>query len=143
MIPFINRKAFSGVSVTILNYFNNLSLSITMEEKRTIERIRCYYYLKVYAKDTKKDIGSVIDISTKGMRLVSETPFEVNSPYQFTVKLPEGYILGDKFDIDAAARWCNKTETFYETGFEFVNAERKGVIYVKSLISDFKNNQLL
>ena len=116
-----------------------------MEEKRSIERIRCYYYLKVYNKATKDDIGSVTDISTKGMRLVSENPFPLDSLYHFTVKLPEGYILGESFDIDAEARWCNKNEDeiFYESGFEFVNAERKGVIYIKSLISDFKNNKLL
>ena len=116
-----------------------------MEEKRSIERIRCYYYLKVYNKDSNEDIGSVTDISAKGMRLVSENPFQLDTLYHFKIKLPEGYILGDAFDIDAEARWCNKNEKemFYESGFEFVNAERKGVIYVKTLISDFKSNKLL
>lgn len=116
-----------------------------MEEKRSIERIRCYYYLKVYNKDTKEDIGSVTDISAKGMRLVSENPFALNTLYRFNIKLPKGYILGDSFDIDAEVRWCNKNEEdiYYESGFEFVNAERKGVIYVRTLISDFKSNKLL
>ena len=90
-------------------------------------------------------MGSITDISLKGMRLVSENPFPLNSICHFTVKLPEGYILGDSFDIDAEARWCNmnEDEMFYESGFEFINAERKGIIYVKSLISDFKSNKLL
>lgn len=116
-----------------------------MEEKRSIERIRCYYYLKVYKKDSNEDIGSITDISLKGMRLVSENPFQLNTILNFSVKLPEGYILGESFDIDAEARWCNKNEDemFYESGFEFVNAERKGIIYIKSLLSDFKNNKLL
>lgn len=116
-----------------------------MEEKRCIERIRCYYYLKVYNKESKEDIGSITDISAKGMRLVSENPFQLDTLCHFKIKLPEGYILGDAFDIDAEARWCKrkKNEMFYESGFEFVNAERKGVIYVKTLISDFKSNKLL
>ena len=116
-----------------------------MEEKRSIERIRCYYYLKVYNKASKEDIGSITDISLKGMRLVSENPFQLNSLLNFTVKLPEGYILGHSFDIDAEVRCCNKNkdEMFYESGFEFVNAERKGVVYIKSLVSDFKKNKLL
>ena len=116
-----------------------------MEEKRRIERIRCYYYLKVYKKNPSEDIGSITDISMKGMRLVSEGPFQLNTVFNFTVKLPEGYILGESFDIDAIVRWCNKNkdDKFYKSGFEFENAERKGIMYIKSLIADFKNSNLL
>ncbi len=118
-----------------------------MQEKRHIERIRCYYYLKVYDKETKSDVGSIVDISMKGMRLVGETHFPSDTTCRFLVKLPKGYILGDSFDIDATVRWCNKSEeqstTYYEAGFEFVNAERKGVIFLRSLLNDFKSNDLL
>jgi hypothetical protein len=118
-----------------------------MQEKRSIERIRCYYYLKVYDKASKEDVGSVVDISMKGMRLVGENRFPSDTIYHFLVKLPKGYILGDSFDINATARWCNKSKeqdkTYYEAGFEFVNAERKGVIFLRSLLNDFKSNDLL
>jgi len=120
---------------------------VDMQEKRSIERIRCYYYLKVYDKESKADVGSVVDISMKGMRLVGENQFPPDVTYRFLVKLPKGYILGDSFDINATARWCNKSEeknkTYYEAGFEFAEAERKGVIFLRSLLNDFKSNNLL
>lgn len=103
--------------------------------------------MKVYDKESKADVGSVVDISTKGMRLVGETRFPRDEIYHFLVKLPKGYILGDSFDISAKARWCNKNEeennTYFEAGFEFANAERKGIIFLKSLLNDFKSNDLL
>lgn len=119
-----------------------------MQEKRKFERIRCYYYLKVYDKASMADVGSVVDISMKGMRLIGENQFPPDDRYRFLVKLPKGYILGDSFDIDATVRWCNKNEDaenrlYYEAGFEFVDAERKGVIFLRSLLNDFKSNDLL
>lgn len=116
-----------------------------MQEKRSIDRIRCYYYLKIYDKNSKTDVGSVIDISTKGLRVISDNEFKSKTPFEFTIKLPKGYILGDAFDINAKCRWCSKqnNENFYEAGFEFINADKKGVIYVKTLINDFKNHNLL
>lgn len=116
------------------------------QEKRKIERIRCYYYLKVYDKPSSVDIGSVVDISVKGMRLVGEKEFPLDTEFDFLVKLPKGYILGDSFDIKAKSRWCsrnNEDANYFETGFEFIVAERKGVVFLKTLINDFKNNALL
>lgn len=122
---------------------------IDTSEKRSIERIRCYYYLKVYNKESRADVGSVIDISTKGMRVIGEDKFLLDTRYQFLVKLPKGYILGDSFDIDAKVRWCHKkdieniSKEYYEAGFEFVDAESKGIVFMKTLLNDFKSHNLL
>ncbi len=118
-------------------------------EKRSIERIRCYYYLKVYNKESKADVGSVIDISAKGMRLIGEDNFSSDTRYQFMVKLPKGYILGDSFDINAKVRWCHKkdmdtiSKEYYEAGFEFVDADHKGIIFMRTLLNDFKSHHLI
>ncbi len=118
-------------------------------EKRSIERIRCYYYLKVYNKESKADVGSVIDISAKGMRLIGEDKFLSDTRYQFMVKLPKGYILGDSFDINAKVRWCHKkdmeniSKEYYEAGFEFVDADHKGIVFMQTLLNDFKSHNLI
>ncbi len=116
-----------------------------MKERRYLERIRCYYYLKVYNKETEKDIGSVVDISLDGMRLISESQFTQESPYNFIIKLPKGYVRGYSFDIEAEMRWCKKGdgENFFEAGFKFINADKSCITFLQMLISDFKNNDLL
>lgn len=116
-----------------------------LKEKRKLERIRVYYYLKVYDRNSRQDVGSVIDISMKGMKLISEIEFTPKSLHLFSIRLPNGYIYGDEFDIDAEVRWCNKQDDvrYYETGFQFVNSAKHGIMVVKNLISDFKNNNLI
>jgi hypothetical protein len=116
-----------------------------MKEKRDLERVRCYYYLKVYEKDSLNDIGSVVDITVKGMKIISENPFNQDKSYQFVIRLPKGYIRGHSFDINAQLRWCQKSSgsEFYEAGFKFLNAEKTCVLFIKSLISDFKHKALL
>ena len=90
-----------------------------MKERRYLERIRCYHYLKVYNQ-----------IQINSLQLC---------------KLPKGYIRGYSFDIEADMRWCRKgeEENFYEAGFKFINAEKSCVTFLQMLISDFKNNDLL
>lgn len=116
-----------------------------MNEKRKFERIRCYYYLKVYDRDTRKDIGSVIDISTNGIKIIGEGPFTANTMYHFSIHLPKGYMSGNSVEMNAEARWCNKNpeENYYEAGFKFSHANKSGIICIKSLINDFKSNELL
>ncbi len=142
MIPFY--ICFTTNSDTIL-ISSKGKVDSFVNERRTLERIRCYYYLKVYNKDNNQDIGSVIDISRKGMRLISEIPFTADSHYHLTIKLPKGYIHGYSFDIDAEARWCEKKEDddYYEAGFKFINAKKSGIVFIKMLIDDFKSNDLL
>ncbi len=116
-----------------------------MEEKRKLERIRVYYYLKVYDKKSGKDIGSIIDITMRGMRIISEIPFVTDNLYLFTIQLPHGYIYGESFDMEARNCWCQKKvkSKYFEAGFQFVNTKRYGVMIVKRLISDLKNNNLI
>ena len=117
-----------------------------MKEKRDLERVRCFYYLKVYEKKTLKDIGSVVDITVKGMKIISENPFCSDNSHQFVIKLPKGYIRGHSFEINAELRWCQKKRSddeYYEAGFKFINADKTCVLFIKSLISDFKHKALL
>ena len=116
-----------------------------LTNKRTLERVRCYYYLKIYDKASQKDIGSVIDISQKGMKIITENKFGDNEISEFKIKLPQGYIYGDCFDIKCQVRWChfNENEQYFETGFKFLSEAHKGIYIIKMLIEDFKSNNLL
>lgn len=116
-----------------------------MTEKRTLERVRCYYYLKVYDKSNKTDIGSIIDISPKGMKIISESAFSEGEALELRIKLPQGYIYGDYFDLKAEIRWCKKNEQegYFELGLKFLSEAHKGIYVIKMLIEDFKSNNLL
>jgi hypothetical protein len=136
-------------SVTIRLRFMN---KIINSERRIIDRLKLYYYLRVYDRGTKSLIGSVVDISSHGMKLLGEIYFPPESLNYFRILLPEGSLLGDSLEIDAYCRWCNEDKAnapegnahlSYESGFEFSAKAESGVYVVKALIADLQKNKLL
>jgi hypothetical protein len=116
-----------------------------MNDKRSLKRVEPYYYLRVYDGDTKAYVGSVVDISNKGMKLLGERPFEIGLTYHLRMPLPEDSIFGDTFKIEAKACWCNplKSTTGYETGFEVEQPVNDGVFAIESIIRDLKKEDLI
>lgn len=114
-------------------------------ERRTLERIKLFYYLRVYDRDSGEFIGSVYDLSIQGMKLVGERLFSVHSPYYFKILLPEGSILGESITLDAQCRWCCESEKkdIFEAGFEFVTKVDSGIYVIKKLIEDLQKHKLM
>jgi hypothetical protein len=114
-------------------------------ERRNIKRLKLVYYLQVYDRATRVSLGSVVDISTHGMKLVSESYFPPESVFSMSILLPEGSIFGESVEIDGRCRWCTEEPESgsYESGFEFVKKADSGVFVVKALIDDLQKNNVL
>jgi hypothetical protein len=117
----------------------------SVEEKRSLKRLEPYYYLRVFDGTNREYVGSVVDISKKGMRLVSERPFSTKSVYNFRMPLPEDSIFGNSMSIEATACWSKKLvgSDGYETGFEFEKPVNDGVIAIGALIKDLERQHLI
>ncbi len=116
-----------------------------IQERRTIDRLKLFYYLTVYDCQTQDSLGSVVDISSQGMKMMGEKYFLPESVRSFTIRLPEGSILGDSVEVEARCKWCheNTADSSYESGFEFAKKADSGVFVVKALIDDLQKNNLL
>jgi hypothetical protein len=114
-------------------------------EKRSLKRLEPYYYLRVFDGTNREYVGSVVDISKKGMRLISERPFTVKAVYNFRMPLPEDSIFGNTMSIEARACWSKSLEgsNGYETGFEFEKPVNDGVIAIGALIKDLERQHLI
>ena len=114
-------------------------------ERRNINRLKLFYYLRVYDRATRDSVGSVVDISPLGMKMIGDKYFLPDSVGNLSILLPEGSILGDSLEIDARCRWSkeNKEDGSFESGFEFVTKADSGVFVVKALIDDLQKNKLL
>jgi hypothetical protein len=116
-----------------------------MKERRSLERLKPYYYLRVYDGETDACIGSVADITLKGMRLLSEHPFEAKTRYHFTMRLPQESFFDDVVRIGAYCRWSkiSRDEKSYEAGFEFSRGVGEGIHTIRALVSDLQaRNQM-
>ena len=114
-------------------------------DRRNLERLKVVYYLRVYDRATQKSIGSVVDISTQGMKILSDASFALETPWAFSILLPEGSIFGESIAIDAQCRWCKEknADGSYEAGFEFMKKVDGGIYIIKALIDDLLQNRKL
>ena len=115
------------------------------DDKRSLKRVEPYYYLRVFDGDTKEYVGSAIDISKKGMKLLSERPFEEGTVYRLRLPLPEDSIFGDSMKVEARCCWSTplKKTTGYEIGFEFEKPVNDGVFAIEAIIRDLKKDDLI
>jgi len=114
-------------------------------ERRNLDRLKLFYYLRVYIQSSRELIGSVVDISMQGMKIISEKSFALESRFSFSILLPEGSILGESISLEAQCRWCKDAslEGSYEAGFEFTEKVDSGIFVVKALIADLQKNKML
>jgi len=134
-----------GIAFTLSREADSRMNEIKSPERRNIKRLKLVYYLQVYDRSTQAPIGSVVDISPQGMKLVSEKYFPPESVFGMSIFLPEGSIFGESVEVDGRCRWCTEDSesASFESGFEFVKTADSGVFVVKALIDDLqKNNQI-
>ncbi len=95
-----------------------------IKEKRLIKRQQLKSYLQVYNRKTGKPIGYIVNLSSEGLRLVSNIPLLTHSVFEFRVKLPREVNGAKHIDFDALSCWCRPdvSPDSFDTGFKIVDA---------------------
>jgi hypothetical protein len=90
---------------------------------RKVPRRHLIYYLRVYDIDTGDLLGNLVDISTRGIMLVSETPIAINTTFAMRMMLPETLEGSREVEFRGVSRWCRNDVNmhFYDTGFELID----------------------
>ena len=110
-----------------------------MYEKRRLKRRHLIYYLRVFDRNTSELVGHLVDITAKGIMLISENPVELEALFQLKMDLPQG--MGDKEQLyfDARSVWQKRdiNPNFHNTGFEFRKVSRAHFVVMEQLLDDF------
>jgi hypothetical protein len=111
-----------------------------MQQKRKLKRIHLIYYLLVFDTTTDKLIGHIVDITTKGVKLMSRTEITPGIIYTFKMILPEGLEESSKeVFFEAKSIWCKDKmySDFYGSGFEYHNIAEDDIQIIKRLVDQF------
>lgn len=110
-----------------------------MPDKRREKRKQLIYYLRVVDRNTDKLFGQLVDITTEGMKLVSEKPVEPDTTYELKMLLPEEIENRKEVYFEANCQWCKRdvNPNFYSIGFEFIRISTQDINIIKNLIYDF------
>ncbi len=111
---------------------------------REHQRVYLTYYLRVFEEDDF--IGFLIDISSNGMMIMSESPLTVEKFYRLKMKFPSCRKIqesGAVQEVEFTARciWIKQdedNEEFYLAGFEITEIDEEDNACVHKLIEEYR-----
>ncbi|WOG26478.1 PilZ domain-containing protein [Endozoicomonas sp. 8E] len=94
------------------------------KERRSIKRHQLNDYLTVYNRNTLKEMGSIGNISSNGLMLISTVPVLIGAVYSMRIKLPGPDEEKNYIDFDARCHWCKPDvgPEFFDSGYSIVTA---------------------
>lgn len=107
-------------------------------QKRKLKRRHLIYYLRVFDQKTGELVGHLADITIKGIMLMSEKELPINKTYSLKVLINPGEEEPEYLEFDAVAKWSRPdvNPTFWDTGFELVNATAADFRRISDLIEE-------
>ncbi|MCE5251993.1 PilZ domain-containing protein [bacterium] len=110
-----------------------------MDERRNNKRKCLIYFLKVYDRSNNHFLGNLVDITTGGLMLMSESPIATDIVYQMKMTLPEKKSGISEISFDARSIRCKKERfpAFYYTGFQFEKVETDDIGIIQNLIEKY------
>ncbi len=110
-----------------------------MNEKRKAPRKKAPEKITVYDQATENAIGQVVNMSTRGMLLISDHPLPVDGVFQFRIALPEPIAGADSLDFGAESLWGSPAmdENYFWTGFQIIDISESDSRILETLIEDW------
>ena len=107
------------------------------EDGRTLKRRHLIFYLEVFNEDNDELLGHVVDITTKGIKLISKNPIKSKQDFKIRMKLPKEYFSGGSLRFKAVSLWSDKdvNPDFMVTGFQAPNLDKEAVKTINKLIN--------
>ena len=93
------------------------------DNQRSVPRRHLIYYLRVFDAKDNQLIGNLVDISTKGIMVVSDRKLEAGKRFRLRMVLPDTVDGSKEVEFEAESRWCQSdtNSDFFDTGFELID----------------------
>ncbi|MGB3622686.1 PilZ domain-containing protein [Ketobacter sp. MCCC 1A13808] len=108
------------------------------DNQRSVPRRHLIYYLRVFNAESGGLIGNLVDISTKGIMVVSDRKLESGLLFRLRMVLPDTVEGSKEVEFDAETRWCRSdaNSDFYDTGLELIDPTNEFLDAVDRLVED-------
>ena len=109
------------------------------EDRRTIKRRHLIFYLRAWEREKDRALGHVVDISSEGLMLISETQIPVGQEYALEVRLPDTEGTLQPMRFRAVCRWSDNdvNPAFFDSGFEFTEKRDEDIATISHLIEAY------
>lgn len=105
------------------------------KEKRRVERKYLVFYLRIFEGLSFRVLGHVVNLSSRGLMVLSDRQIPLNKEYRLRMRLPKEMSDRPELIFNATSCWCKKDANpdFYLAGFEIQNlsmAERSDILHL-------------
>jgi len=109
---------------------------------RSLKRRHLIYYLRVFDRETDGLVGHLVDLTTRGMMLISEREVETGRTWQLRMDLPPGLFESERWEFSARSIWSREdvNPAFHDTGLQFVAITRQDELIVQGLVRHYGLN---
>jgi len=110
-----------------------------MKEKRKITRRFLLYYMRVYDATTRQQIGNMVDITPRGIMVVSEHPIPDEQTSRLRMELTNEVADKPFMEFSARSKWCEPDviPDMYNTGFEILDLAPEDSKIILQIIDEF------
>ncbi|MEN8140340.1 MAG: PilZ domain-containing protein [Thermodesulfobacteriota bacterium] len=102
------------------------------QDARILKRRHLIYYLEVRDAASDEVLGNLVDITTRGCKLVSKVPIPTDQTHSLRLALPHDFYEKKDLVFEARSVWSANdiNPDFFDTGFEVPRlgvTERKAI----------------
>ncbi|MCD8138999.1 MAG: PilZ domain-containing protein [Planctomycetaceae bacterium] len=108
------------------------------KNKRDLKRHYLIYYLRVFNRENGEVLGHLVDITTKGIMILRDSPIEAGRNYSLRLRWRNSQGRLQLADFEGDCRWCRPdiNPDFYGAGFAITSASEEHVQAIQALIRD-------
>lgn len=112
------------------------------KELRALKRRHLIFYLEVLDDETGHYLGHLVDLTTKGIMVISKEPIETGKAFRLRMDFPEEGGETTRLVFRAQAVWSGKdiNPYFYDTGFEVLDLSPLDKVHIQRLIDQMGFN---
>lgn len=109
-----------------------------MRDKRKLKRRHLIYYLNVRERVSGKSIGSLVDISTEGIMIMSENPIALETFLELKIVLESEMSAKQYLYFDAKVLRCEKSinGSSYDIGCKLLNLSPEDFREIEMIIDE-------
>ena len=117
-----------------------------MKDKRKISRRFLLYYMRIYDADTRQQIGHLVDITPRGIMVVSEQPLLEGQVTHMRLELTDEVADKPFMEFSVRSKWCEPDiiPDSYNSGFEILDLAPEDSTIIHHIIDQFgfRDNKL-
>jgi hypothetical protein len=112
-------------------------------DERNQERWLLIHSLRVFNAENNDLLGHVVNVTTEGILLITESPLPTDKDYQLKMAVPMGDSESANIELDARSVWTKADDDphFHKTGFQFTFCSEESIEAISALIEKLQQLQ--